>query len=39
MAHEARTDAAMLLCSLFLVLVGAGPWSIDGRLARREVRR
>ena len=33
MAHEARTDFAMLLGSTFLVLVGAGPRSIDHRLA------
>jgi putative oxidoreductase len=30
MAHEARTDLSMLLASLFLLIVGAGPWSIDG---------
>jgi putative oxidoreductase len=35
MAHEARTDFSMLLGSLFLVLVGAGPRSIDSRLAAR----
>jgi uncharacterized membrane protein YphA (DoxX/SURF4 family) len=35
MAHEARTDFAMLLGSAFLVLVGAGPTSIDHRLASR----
>lgn len=35
MAHESRTDFAMLLGSLFLVLVGAGPRSIDHRLASR----
>jgi uncharacterized membrane protein YphA (DoxX/SURF4 family) len=33
MAHEARTDWSMLLGSLFLLAVGAGPWSLDGRLA------
>lgn len=32
MAHEARTDFAMLLGSLFLLFVGAGAWSIDARL-------
>ncbi|MNY07661.1 hypothetical protein D3C86_1404760 [compost metagenome] len=36
MAHEARTDFSMLLGSLFLLLVGAGPWSLDARLAERE---
>jgi putative oxidoreductase len=35
MAHEARTDFAMLLGSLFLLLVGAGPWALDRRLARQ----
>lgn len=32
MAHEARTDFAMLLGSIFLLIVGAGLWSIDARL-------
>ena len=35
MAHEARTDLAMLLGCAFLAIVGAGPWSADARLARR----
>ncbi len=35
MAHEARTDYAMLLGSIFLLLVGAGPLSIDALLSRR----
>jgi putative oxidoreductase len=34
-AHEARTDFAMLLGSLFLLLVGAGAWSLDARPSRR----
>lgn len=38
MAHEARTDFAMLLGSLFLLLVGAGPWSLDGALTRKARR-
>jgi uncharacterized membrane protein YphA (DoxX/SURF4 family) len=33
MAHEARTDWAMLLGSAFLIIVGAGTWSVDARLA------
>jgi uncharacterized membrane protein YphA (DoxX/SURF4 family) len=33
MAHEARTDYAMLLGSLFLLIVGAGSWSLDARMA------
>lgn len=34
MAHEARTDFAMLLGSIFLTLVGGGRWSLDAKLAR-----
>ena len=34
MLHEARTDLAMLLGTLFLLLVGAGLWSIDARLQK-----
>jgi putative oxidoreductase len=29
MAHEARTDWCMWLGSLFLIVVGPGPWSFD----------
>ncbi len=29
MAHEARTDYSMLLGALFLLIVGAGAWSLD----------
>ncbi|MGO9839155.1 MAG: DoxX family protein [Polyangiaceae bacterium] len=32
MAHEARTDYSMLLGSAFLLLVGAGPLSLDVRI-------
>jgi len=39
MAHEARTDYSMLLSLLFLLLVGAGPFSLDEFLARRWYRR
>ena len=38
MAHETRTDWSMFLGSLFLLVVGAGPWSIDARLPRGGVR-
>jgi len=38
MAHEARTDFSMLLGSIFLLIVGAGAWSIDKRLALRASR-
>lgn len=33
MMHEARADWSMLLGALFLLAVGAGPWSLDARLA------
>jgi len=36
MAHEARTDFAMLLGSIFLLIAGAGPWSLDGEIERRK---
>ena len=32
--HESRTDLAMLLSTTFLLLVGAGPWSVDALLRR-----
>jgi uncharacterized membrane protein YphA (DoxX/SURF4 family) len=35
MAHESRTDLAMLLGSLFLLTVGAGRASLDARIAAR----
>jgi putative oxidoreductase len=31
MAHDSRTDYSMLLGSIFLLIVGAGPWSLDAR--------
>jgi uncharacterized membrane protein YphA (DoxX/SURF4 family) len=34
MAHEARTDWAMLLGTIFLLILGAGAWSLDGLLTR-----
>jgi putative oxidoreductase len=34
MAHESRTDWAMLLGSCFLLLVGAGRYSVDARWSR-----
>ena len=33
MASEARTDWSMLLGALFLLIVGAGAWSLDARIA------
>jgi len=35
MASESRTDFSMLLGLLFLLIVGAGPWSLDAVLCRR----
>jgi uncharacterized membrane protein YphA (DoxX/SURF4 family) len=34
MAHDSRTDFSMLLGSIFLLIVGAGSWSLDARLSR-----
>jgi uncharacterized membrane protein YphA (DoxX/SURF4 family) len=39
MAHEARTDWSMLLGSLFLLIVGGGPWSLAARLSDDRSRR
>ena len=33
--HEARTDVSMLLGLIFLLLVGAGAWSLDAWFAER----
>jgi putative oxidoreductase len=34
MAHEARTDWSMLLGLTFLLILGAGPWSVDALLSK-----
>jgi uncharacterized membrane protein YphA (DoxX/SURF4 family) len=39
LAHEARVDYAMLLGSVYLLIVGAGTWSVDAHLASRAARR
>ncbi|QFU91129.1 DoxX [Amycolatopsis sp. YIM 10] len=39
MAHEARTDWAMLLGLVFLLAVGPGRWSLDALLTRRASAR
>jgi putative oxidoreductase len=39
MAHESRTDWSMLLGSIFLLIVGAGPWSLDRSLDSGSGRR
>lgn len=36
MAHESRTDFAMLMCSLYLALAGGGRWSLDEWRRRRK---
>jgi putative oxidoreductase len=35
MVHEARVDYSMLLGCVFLLLVGAGRWSLDARISRK----
>ena len=37
--HEARTDFCMWLGSLFLLIVGAGPWSLDAAIRRKRPSR
>ncbi len=39
MAHEARTDWAMLLGALYLLWVGAGRWSVEAALGGGRGRR
>ncbi|PKO18910.1 DoxX family protein [candidate division BRC1 bacterium HGW-BRC1-1] len=36
MAHEMRTDWAMLLGSIYLLIAGGGRWSIDRKVAGRD---
>lgn len=38
MAHDSRTDFSMLLCSIFLLLEGAGRWSLDFSIMSRRKR-
>lgn len=38
MAHEARTDFSMTMGTLFLLIVGAGAWSLDAWLQKRSPR-
>jgi hypothetical protein len=35
MAHEARTDFAMLLGAVSLLSLGSGPWAFDRHLTQR----
>lgn len=32
MAHEGRADFSMTMCALFLLIIGAGAWSLDAML-------
>ena len=34
MAHEGRADFSMTMCALFLLIVGAGAWSMDARFGK-----
>lgn len=34
MAHEGRADFSMTMCALFLLIVGAGAWSLDAWLGK-----
>jgi len=36
-AHEARADFCMLLGTLYLLIEGAGAWSVDARLTRKSI--
>lgn len=38
MAHDARTDVAMVLGLTFLIWAGPGTWSLDARLTRQPIR-
>jgi putative oxidoreductase len=37
--HESRSDYAQLLFTLFLLVAGAGVWSVDAMLTRRRAQR
>lgn len=39
MAHEARTDYAMFLGSLFLIIEGGGKWSLDSKIGKTNTLR
>ncbi|MFO8235534.1 MAG: DoxX family protein [Bacteroidales bacterium] len=39
MAHEMRTDFAMLLGSLFLIIKGGGLWSVDRFLSVSQIKK
>jgi len=35
MVSDARTDFAMTMCLVFLILAGAGAWSLDAQMRKR----
>ena len=37
--HEIRSEYAQIMSSLFLLVAGPGPWSVDALLARRSIGR
>lgn len=39
MAHDSRTDFSMTMGALFLLIVGAGAWSLDAWLHKRSAKR
>jgi uncharacterized membrane protein YphA (DoxX/SURF4 family) len=39
MAHEARVDYAMILGCIFLLIAGAGTWSLDAKLKKGALHR
>ena len=37
--HEIRSEYAQIMCALYLLIAGPGPWSVDAILARARARR
>ncbi len=37
--HEVRSEYAQMVCSLFVLITGPGPWSIDAWLNSKDVRQ
>lgn len=37
--HDVRSDYAQIMCCIFLLAAGPGPWSLDARLAKRRQAR
>lgn len=35
MAHDSRTDFTMTMLLIFLIIYGAGKWSVDNRIAKK----